>query len=291
MEPNKRPLSTPARLMTLFGLVALLLSTGCATSMTYSTFPQTLEPGDVSGGVAGQLTLNSTVIEKGINSLKIAEYHRTHSEDLTEAEYRELLDTVIAFALFRPTLVTELAMRVGVWDGVDVGVRYNGSTTKGDAKIRLWQSDNRESVISLTAGLGHASGLGPKNLKYITWQEFSSLDAEISLMYGYEQSDFFRFYAGPRLIQSWMTVEPLISPELEEQIPEEYQAYRPDQFYRDEDILYLGGTIGTMVGYKWIWLHLEATFMYTFFDPLVVDKKRNLSGLTIAPVAGISVEF
>lgn len=291
MGQIKEPHASPARLGALLSLIVLLTTTGCATSMTYSTFPRPLEPGDVAGSLAGQLTLNSTVIDKAINTLRIAEYHSTNAEELTEAEYRELFDTLVAFALFRPAITPEVAMRVGVWDGIDVGIRYNMSVFKGDAKVRLWESEDTKSVVSVTAGVGYAGSLGPKGLEYITWQKFSRLDAEISLMYGHEPSDYIRVYAGPRVIQTWLTVEPLISEELEEALPEEFEDYRPDQFYRNENILYVGGTVGAMLGYQWIWLHLEATIMYTHFNPVIVDKKRNLSGITLAPAVGLSVEF
>ena len=79
------------------GIFALLTCAGCATSMSYSTSPQTLEPGEVSGGIAGQFSLNTTVVDKGIDTLKIAGYYATDSDDLSEEEYRELLDAVVAY--------------------------------------------------------------------------------------------------------------------------------------------------------------------------------------------------
>lgn len=280
------------RLAPIFGMLALLAATGCATSMSYSTYPQPLEPGEVSGSVAGQLTLNSAIIDTTLNSLEIAtDYAVDHNEELTEAEYRDLLDTLVTYALFRPAVNPEVAMRVGVWDGIDVGLRYNMSMYKGDAKVRVWESDDKESVVSVSAGLGRAGGLGPSSLKYITWSEFSRLDLDVAVMYGHQPSEYFRVYGGPRMLHSWLTVEPVISPELEALIPEEYQQYRPDQYFQDENILYLGGTAGLMVGYDWIWVHLEATVMYTFFNPMIIDTRRDLSGVTVAPVAGISVEF
>lgn len=291
MTHPPRDFKLPALFIALMGLLALLGTSGCATSMSYNTYPRPLEPGDVSGSLAGQLTLNSVVIDKAINSLKIADFRTGNSDDLSEAEYRDLMDTVVAFALFRPSVVGEVAMRVGVWDGIDVGLRYNSGVAKGDAKIRLWESDDKKSVVSVTAGVGHGGGLGPKSIKYITWQEFSRLDAELSVMYGRDFSKYFRAYAGPRMIYSWLSVEPVISPELEEQIPNEYKDYRPDQFFQNENIAYLGGTAGIMLGFEWIWLHLEATVMYTFFEPVIVDETRNLNGVSVAPVAGISVEF
>src|SRR5690554_2574468 len=211
----KFPLRKDAHLtyrVAALGIFALLTCAGCATSMSYSTSPQTLEPGEVSGGIEGQFSLNTTVVDKGIDTLKIAGYYATDSDDLTEEEYRELLDAVVAYALFRPSVAGEVAMRVGVFEGADVGIRYNASILKGDAKVRVWQSPDESSVVSVTAGIGQGGSLGPSNLKYITWQEFNRLDAELSIMYGYEEADFFRVYAGPRLIHTWLTVDPVLSP-------------------------------------------------------------------------------
>src|SRR5690554_7823860 len=182
--------------------------------MSYSTNPQPLEPGGVAWSVAWQLTLNSAINVTTLNSLEIAtDYAVDHNEELTEAEYRDLLDTLVTYALFRPAVNPEVAMRVGVWDGIDVGLRYNMSMYKGDAKVRVWESDDKESVVSVSAGLGRAGGLGPSSRKYITWSELSRLDLDGAGRYGHQPSEYFRVYGSPCMPHSSLTVEAVISPE------------------------------------------------------------------------------
>jgi hypothetical protein len=211
--------------------------------------------------------------------------------DMSDEEVRELFDAVVAVALFKPALDMEAAMRVGVIEGVDIGARYSSSTLKGDVKVRLWQSADESHVVSAMAGVGYQGKAGPSIITYISWQEFSRFDADISVMYGYDHSDYFRAYAGPRVIRSWLSVTPKLDPELREAIPQEYDDYRPDQYFQDENLLYIGATGGVMVGYKWVWVHLEATAMYTFFTPEILGETRDLSGLALVPVTGLTFEF
>lgn len=188
-------------------------------------------------------------------------------------------------------MVPEAALRVGIIDGLDAGIRYNGASTKIDVKKRLWQTPDGNQALSVTAGVGRQTVDVPSFVDYLTLSEFKRWDADFALMYGAQPYDFLRLYVGPRLMHSWVTVEPKLDEDLRAVIPDEYQDLEPSQYFEDENILHVGGTAGLMVGYEWIWATIEVTTMYMLFEPTVLEEKRDLSGVTLAPVAGLTFEF
>jgi hypothetical protein len=273
----------------LFGVSA------CSTSMTYTTHPQTLEPGEMQGSVAMQGGVNTNVLTEfqELVDLSRERIDETQSEGgtLTEREYRQAIDAGLALMLFKPTVASELHMRVGVVEGIDAGLRYNGSNIKADVKGRIWQSNNEKNVLSVMAGVGRQTIELPTPIKYITLSEFSRTDADVALMYGAEPLDFLKTYIGPRAVYSWVSAEPIISDDLMAVAPESIREMSPANYFQDENILYVGGTGGVMLGYDWIWLSLEATVMYMNFEPTVIEQPRDLSGWQISPVAGLMFEF
>ncbi len=277
-------------------LVAMtLVVSGCSTSMTYTTHPQTLEPGEWQGSVAMQGSANTNVITEFQDAADLAkkriEDANNESATLTEEEYRQVFDSFLAYMMFKPAFATEFAARVGVFEGVDVGMRYNGAAFKGDVKLRLFQSQDERNVVSVMAGVGRQTIELPFKLEYVTLTEFERTDADLAVMWGMEPFSFLRFYAGPRMIFSWVSAIPKIDQELLDVAPAEYQDYAPTKYFNDETIVYAGATTGLMLGYDWIWANLELTGMYMAFQPTIIDQTRDLSGFQLAPVAGLMLEF
>lgn len=276
------------------GIIGALAS-ACSTSMTYMTTPQTLEPGQMQASVAMQGDANTNVISTYSDALDVAKQRIKDSNDqgsqLTEEQYRTALDAALATMLFKPGIASELAFRVGVSEGLDAGIRYNGASVKADVKARIWQSPNRKSVLSLLAGVGQQTIDLPTPVQYVTLTNFSRTDADLALMFGGQPWSFLRAYVGPRMIYSWISAQPSVDQDLQAVAPDKYANMDPSQYFSDETILYLGGTAGVMAGYKWIWVTLEATVMYMDFTPKVLDQRRDLSGVQLAPVAGLMVEF
>lgn len=280
--------------LALLALVTIL-APACTTSMTYLTTPQTLEPGEMQAAVGVQGDANTNVLtefqEAFDASKERVEQAENASGQLTEREYREAIDAALAMMLFRPGVATELAARVGVSDGLDAGIRYNGANVKADVKARIWQSPDEKNVLSVMIGVGQQTIELPKPVKYFTLTEFSRTDADLSVMYGAEPWKFLRAYVGPRMIYSWVSAEPVIDEDLMAIAPDKYADMSPDKYFQDETILYLGGTAGLMAGYEWIWVTVEATVMYMNFQPQILGEARDLSGVQLSPVAGLMVEF
>jgi hypothetical protein len=263
--------------------------------MTNTTHPQTLEPGEMQGSVAMQGGVNTNVLSEFQQLVDVSKERidETKSEGgtLSEREYRQAIDAGLALMLFKPSVSPELHMRVGIVDGIDAGMRYNGSNIKADVKGRLWQSSDEKNVLSVMAGVGRQTIELPTPIKYITLSEFSRTDADVALMFGAEPLKYLKTYFGPRMIYSWISAEPIISDDLMAVAPEDIRSISPANYFQDENILYVGGTGGVMLGYDWVWLSLEATVMYMEFAPTVIEEERDLSGLQISPVASLMFEF
>ena len=281
-------------LAAVFLMGALIGTSGCTTSMSYATHPKTLEPGELQASAVTQADINTNVFSEIDQIKSTAEQSvvdATNGESLGEEEFRQVLDSVVTFGLFRPTVAPEVILRGGIIDGMDAGVRYNGATVKADVKARLWQSPDQRKVVSLMGGMGRQSSAAPSFIEKVTLSKFSRTDADVAVMFGWDANDYFRAYVGPRFVYSWISVEPKISDTVREAIPQEYRDYEPSQYFEDENLMYVGGTGGIMAGYKFIWVTLEATVMHMSFEPKILGQTRDLSGFLVAPVVGLTFEY
>lgn len=278
------------------GLLILLLSTaaaGCSTSMTHATGAHTLDQGEVRGGVTTQVDANTNIVSTTLDNARNVEdrIQDNNSGELTEEEFRDLLDAAVAFALFRPGYTPEANVRVGILDTLDLGVRYNGVTLKGDLKYEIAEWDDKRQAFSVDVGVGRQFSPAPSIVEIVALTEWSRTDLDVIALYGFEFEPYGRFWIGPRLMQSWVDVQPKLDDELRQRIPQEYEDLDPGQFFRDENITYYGGTTGIMAGYKHVYAMVELTVLYSRFTPRIIDEERNLSGMTFAPNFGLVFEF
>lgn len=274
-------------------LTLTVLGAGCSTSTTYMTHPKTLEPGEMQGSYAVQGDLNTAIITETVDAARANQetIDEEYGGDVSEEQFREILDAAVAWALLRPSMSQEMSVRAGIVDGLDAGVRYTGTLLKGDVKGRLWQSEDEESALSLTVGGARQAGFLPSYLEYMSMSEFSRWDLDVSLMYGGQPLDFLRTFIGPRAIHSWIDAEPKLSQAVRDDIPEEFEDLEPSQYFHDENMFMLGGTGGLMIGSDPVWLVLETTVMHSNFKPTVLGDRRDMSGWVIAPTGGLLVEM
>lgn len=280
-------------------VVSLLpLLGGCATSMTHMTTPRALEPGDwqVSGAWTGHA--NSVAATKSIQSGVDLWDHYAGEEDpgeLSEDELRTLLDTGLAWALFRPGTSYELMGRVGLTDrlaeGLELGLRTNFSELKGDLKLQVWQSADARFAAALHGGYGYHFDVTSGFVEWLALTSFSRHDLDLAGTWGFQAGDIFRLWCGPRAIRSWVRTEPKLDGLLEDHLPATIDDYRPPDVLGHEAIAYYGGTGGVMVGYRWVFLVVELDLFWMSFHPTILDQERNMSGLVLAPNLGIAATW
>ena len=279
-------------LLTLVISSAILMA-GCSTTLTHSSGAHTLDKGEFRGAVSGQLDINTNLAR---TSLDVARQLNDRVQDdpdadLSEEELRTLLDATAAWGLFRPGFTPEAVGRIGIVERLDLGLRYNGTTLKADAKFEIYESEDGTQAFSIDAGVGRQFSPAPSLVENVTLTEWSRTDLDILALYGFEFEPYGRFWLGPRYMHSWISISPKLSEEIRSRIPDEYRDLSPHQFFRNEDMNYYGGTTGFMAGYKYVYLMVEMTIMYTNFKPQIIDRERNLSGVTIAPNFGLVFEF
>ena len=280
-------------------VVALLafltcLVVGCSTSMTHGSGAHTLDQGEVRGAITTQGDFHTNVVSTTLdNAQNLSDRIQEENSDepLSEEEFRDLLDASVAWALFRPGYTPETYIRVGLIEQLDFGLRYNGVTLKGDFKYEIAEWSDGTQAVSIDVGLGRQFSPAPSAVELVTLSEWSRTDLDVLALYGIEFEPFGRFWIGPRMIQSWISVQAKLDGALRERVPTEYEDLDPGQFFRDETITYIGGTTGVMAGYKYVYALLELTVMHSRFTPLVVDQERNMSGVSIAPNLGVVFEF
>ncbi len=279
-------------------LVLLPLLCGCATSMTHMTTPQALEPGDwqVSGAWTGHA--NSVAASKSIQSgADLWERYMGEEEpgELSEDELRTLLDTGLAWALFRPGASYEIMGRVGLTDklaqGLDLGLRTNFSEIKGDLKLQVWESPEARFAAALHAGYGYHFDLTSGFVEWLSLTSFSRHDLDLAATWGWSEGRVLRLWLGPRFIRSWIRTEPKLDGMIEDNLPATIDDYRPSDILGDEAISYFGSTNGLMVGYRWVFLVLELDVFWMSFHPTILDEQRTMSGLVLAPNLGLSATW
>jgi len=295
LDDGRSSLAAPAA-------ITLLLVTagigGCATTQTNLTSARTLDQGEFEANVNGQVNLNSSPLRTGIaagESIENEIENTPEDENVSEETARRAIDFAVASALFRPKPAAEGVFRAGLLDkplgGLDAGLRYNGSTVKGDLKFQYWSSEDDAFAASIQPAFGYHSSTAPSAIEYITFTEWSRYDYDILAPFGFAYDEIARVWLAPRFMYSRIKASPKIDEFLKKRLPEEVENRRQDLFGDGENIFYAGLNVGGMVGYKYAYFALEASVSRVFFNPEILGETRNLSGFAIMPSAALVVQF
>lgn len=259
------------------------------------TRPRALEPlhpevtVNMQGGFSGSVLEDAEALSNGL-----VEDARS-GEPLTEEEARELLDASLRLVLFSPSVLPEIIGRLGVsnapLEGIDVGIRYNGSLVKGDIKWQLWGPDDGAHALAVFFGYAHHLSVASSLVEFASLSEFSRSDIDVGLSYGFDFGDFGGVYIGPRFLHSWVDVEPKLDEEIREQLPESIREMEPSQYFEDEEISFIGATSALLLGYSSIFLVVEMSVFHTIFEPTVLGESSDLSGVFFAPSVGLMSTF
>lgn len=271
---------------------------GCTTTQTNLTSARTLDQGEFEANINGQINLNSSPLSTGIAAGQSVEEeieNTPEGETVSEETFRRAVDFALASALFRPKPAAEGVFRAGILDkplgGLDAGIRYNGSTVKGDLKFQYWSSEDDKFAASIQPAFGYQSSTASSTVEYITLTEWSRYDYDLLAPVGYAFKEIGRVWLAPRFMYSRISTSPKIDDFLRERLPEEIENQRKDLFGGGEDIYYAGLNVGGMIGYKYAYVALEASVSRVFFYPEVLGETRDLSGFSIMPAAALVVQF
>ncbi len=286
------------KLLLLLAVLGTLSSVGCTTSLTNVTPTRALEPKEVEVSVRGQIPVHGNIVRKTIASGKDTRdviRDRESEEPITEEQLRNYLDASLAWFLFRPGFNTELSARIGLWEvleGMDLGLRWDFTTVKGDLKLQVWENDNGKWAFSALAGVGKQAIPVPGAVEWLSLTKWSRTDFDFMLSLGFELPDILHVWFNPRFMLSTISVEHKLPDYVLDRLPDDVkEEYDPNKVFENELMTYVGGTVGGMVGYKYAFLALEMTVMQLMFEPTVLGQERDFDSLVVAPAAGLVVNW
>ncbi|MBL91782.1 MAG: hypothetical protein CMH56_08245 [Myxococcales bacterium] len=277
-------------------LMGLFFTMGCVTSLSMQNGPFALNKGEhevfASGGWTGHSQVLTTSYAAGEDLWQQAQGEK----QLSEEEFRNLLDAGLGWLLFFPGFNAEFAYRTGLpnfgWPKWDVGVRTDGQVLKYDLRMQFFEDGAQwKHAAALNVGHGVHMGIVNETLSYVSLTDFTRHDLDMQLSYGLRYDEYFEFYANPRFLVSYVDAESKLPADLMAKMPESLQEYDPSQFFQDVWLTYVGGGLGIRGGYKYAFVFAEASLLWLTFQPEVFGETRDLSGLALTPRIGLMARF
>jgi hypothetical protein len=275
-------------------VVSLFVLQGCTTTTSHLSTGKALSPGDYQITGSYTLPVHTVLFSKTLESARqLEDLYEGGTEKMTEEEARELLDTALTWALFASAGAPEMLARVGIADspleGMDVGIRYNGSTLKGDLQWQLLESSDRRWFLAVDLGYAYQFDVVSSALSSVALTDWSRHDLDGSVTLGYAAGDFFKAWLAPRFLYSFVKAEPKFDQAFTDALPESItESYLPSEYFRDQELAYYGATVGMMLGYRWLFATLELTVMGLRFRPEVLGETRDFDGVLVAPGVGFT---
>lgn len=268
---------------------------GCATSLTSMTDARAYAPGEAQISASLQGTLSTHIVSGVADSIQsFDEEFGTNRDDMIDEEsFRTWADSILKVMLFAPSFGPEFMVRLGVTDrvlgGLDVGFKTDLNILKGDVKLQLWGSEDGVHALSLSAGYAHHLNVVSQSIvEKIALTTFARNDIDLRLLYGIEPNDFVKFTFVPRMIISRINASHALESEVLNRLPAEIRQFDPNQFFKDEVMLYSGATVTGMLGYTYAYIALDLGVFWLHFNPTVFGQERSYSGTAISLALGLS---
>ncbi|MBN1203379.1 MAG: hypothetical protein JXB05_00455 [Myxococcaceae bacterium] len=284
-------------------LLALAFGSGCASNLSTLQTAKPLARGQF------QVTLGSglfvpvgqivDVIDLGIDQGKEIKdaVDRDEPVRLTEEDQQRLLTAGLSLAVAPPGPVSEVTIRAGLADDVDVGLRYSGISLRLDTRYRFLHAgdgpqvpENNRKSFDMAIGLAGArhSFKSPvlDVLEIIQVDDFSRWDVEVPLYISADIGDIFRVYAAPKYVYSRTRLDQkLVNFAEQGKDVTGFDASLPAKVNSH----FIGSTFGLSLGYKYVHVFAELTGGYTSCKPTLFGQQRNLGGATFYPAIGIAI--
>jgi hypothetical protein len=310
--------------MRLPALALLLVSTGCATSLTTLQIARPVEPkhfqATFGGSIYAPLGSIGTVIGQAAkqagNAKTAAETGAPYT--LSPEDQQDLITAGIGLAVLTPSAGYEMSVRTGIVKDLDVGLRYNVTSLRLDTKYRILHAGNgaerpvpgqvslasrpeaepvpyeppanRSYDLAIGFGVSKYFFVNPifSALDYVKLNDFSRWDFEVPVYMSAEFGEVFKVYGAPKYVYSRTNLDAnLVNYIQQASNLSGYDLTLPSEIHTH----FIGATAGIAVGYKYVHLMLELTGGYTICNPVVFGQKRNLGGLTLQPAAALNLRF
>lgn len=198
-------------------LAALLLSSGCATSLATRQTARTLEPGhfSVDAAVGAEVPLGTIAQVAGVGTQQTQKLlNAVQSQTpyaVTDQDKQDLVAAAVALVVNPPSFGWEGGVRAGLLPDLDLGVRYSVNALRADAKYRFFQDVQPESRLDVAAGLAVSrylfSNPAFEALEFIDLGDFSRWDVEVPVYASREWGEWLRLYGAAKYIYSRTQVD------------------------------------------------------------------------------------
>lgn len=280
--------------------ILLVVCSGCASTLSTLQTAQTTPRGhaELHAGVGAfaptaaipHLARAARLESKGLEALATTGSHPTPPQQ----ERDELLDTALSLALQTPGPVWEIGGRYGLTDFWDVGARLSSNDWAVDTKLKFLDRE-------LQPGVSHAAALDLRYahvdvsnpvvdvLDYVNMGDFSRFDVEATGLYTLDFQHTLRLYGGPKVVYTRFHFD-----ENAFKFGNEATAYAnlpPLAGSLTSLMWFFGGVGGISATYQRVTGYLELNAGWTRLRPELLGQRRELSGMTLYPAAGVAVGF
>ncbi|GHG77106.1 hypothetical protein [Comamonas sp. JC664] len=282
----------------------LAMLTGCASTLSTQQTARTLAPGQVqvTGGVGAFVPVGTIVRvveegrEQGREAWDAIVNDRPYA--LGEEAQQRILTAGVALMASPPGVNPELMLRVGVLDGLDVGVRYSGISLRGDLKVRLahggdtvgryLEPGQRSFDLAMGVGVSRHFFSSPvlDVLEVVEMNDFGRYDIEVPVYLSADWGDIFKLYAAPKYIYSRTRMDARLVDYSQQGKPVSgFDATLPATVGSH----FVGSTLGIGVGYRYVHLFAEVTAGYFRTRPQLFGQPRDLGGIAVMPSVGLAI--
>jgi hypothetical protein len=279
----------------LLATLAICLS-GCTTTLTNLTTAKALEPGSVQITGGGYATATTNVVGRTFDAGKEA-YDQIQdtpeNEEVTVDTFRTYIEAALAWLLFQPGFTFEAQFRIGVTDrvleGIDFGLRYDGNVIKPDVKLQLWESTDEAWAIATSFGYGYHTSIVSSVVEWVTLTDIGRHDFDLQTIISYHYGDWFRGYVAPRVMHSRISTSDKLPGFLADRVPQEIRDQSPSQYIEGTGAWYVGSSVGTQLGWKYVFVSLELGVYRLMFKPTVLEETADFSGMVFTPAGGLTI--
>lgn len=283
----------PSMNRTLF-FVAALATPACTTSLTQLQTARTMRPGQVQLTAGASVPISSAAVGETIDAAELTAERLADAQardaPITEQEQLQALETSLALLLFTPGVTTEFAGRVGVVDGFDLGFKWAGPLLQADGKYQVLQQEAHGVDLALSASYGYHLGYGASIasslypvLDFVRLGDYAQHDLGVGFILSGEWDNVFGAYLAGKYTAG------LVSLDADFERVEVASGLPRTEL--SNTIHTIGGTVGVMVGYKYVYAVAELTVAGVFFEPEVLGARRDLGGVIVAPTLGLLTRF
>lgn len=263
---------------------------GCAPVLSTFT-PAAVTPGPLhfrgSLGVGASVPIGS--LSNLADTLEASNRQVQGGGRLSQADTERLYNAVAGVILAPPGASPEAQARAGLGRGFDVGIRTTFGDFRVDGRYQILRAE-AGAPLDLSVGLGLSWGGFSYPVSSVSdvldIQDYRRLAAEVPVLAGWS-GRFGAFWFGPKLLaNSYRT-----------SITVRVGGDETRALALDGASLYVGGQVGGMIGYRWIFLAAELTVMGMTGGAQVnvgngaFQSNPTYGGVVVAPTVGLVLQI